>query len=66
MVRSKDPPLLQVRVSFEATRYSPQHLIDAYARLVPMVRRTSRRAKRSEAGPAKAKMEIAVGSGGEA
>jgi hypothetical protein len=39
MIRSKDPPLLQVRVSFEATRLSPQHLIDAYDRLMPTVRR---------------------------
>jgi hypothetical protein len=39
MVRSKDPPLLRVRVSFEATRLSPQHLIDAYDRLMPTVRR---------------------------
>ncbi len=39
MVRSKDPPLLQVRVSFEATRLSPRHLIDAYDRLMPTVRR---------------------------
>jgi len=35
MVRSKDPPLLKVRVSFESTRLSPQHLIDAYDRVMP-------------------------------
>ncbi len=40
MVRTTDPPLLRVRVSFEATRLSPQHLIDAYDRLMPTVRRT--------------------------
>ena len=39
MVRRTDRPLLQVRVSFEATRLSPQHLIDAYDRLMPTVRR---------------------------
>ena len=39
MVRTTDPPLLRVRVSFEATRLSPQHLIDAYDRLMPIVRR---------------------------
>jgi len=66
MVRRTDRPLLQVRVSFEATRSGPQHLIEAYARLVPTVRRTSRRPKRSEARPANAKMVIAAGSGGEA
>jgi hypothetical protein len=66
MVRRTDRPLLQVRVSFEATRSGPQHLIEAYARLVPTVRRTSRRPKRSEARPVNAKMVIAAGSGGEA
>ena len=45
MVRSKDPPLLQVRVSCEATRLSAQHLIDAYDCLVPTVRRTRPRSK---------------------
>jgi hypothetical protein len=42
-----------VRVSFEATRFGPQHLIEAYARLVPAVRRTSPRPKRSNAQPPK-------------
>jgi hypothetical protein len=65
MVRRTDRPLLQVRVSFEATRFGRQHLIEAYARLVPTVRRTSRRPKRSAALPAQAKMPIAAGSGGE-
>jgi hypothetical protein len=64
MVRRTDRPLLQVRVSFETTRLGPQHLIEAYARLVPTVRR--RRPKRSDARPAKAKMAVAVGSRGEA
>jgi hypothetical protein len=40
MVRRPDRPLRIVRVSFETTRFSAQHLIDAYACLVPMVRRT--------------------------
>jgi hypothetical protein len=46
MVRSKDPSLLQVRVSFEATRLSPQHLIDAYDRLMPTIRRARLRSNR--------------------
>jgi hypothetical protein len=46
MVRSKDPPLLKVRVSFESTRLSPQHLIDAYDRVMPTVRRTRLRSNR--------------------
>ena len=40
MVRRSDRPLRIVRVSFETTRFSAQHLIDAYACLVPTVRRT--------------------------
>ena len=40
MVRRTDRPLRIVRVSFERTRFSAQHLIDAYACLVPAVRRT--------------------------
>ncbi len=39
MVRRADRPLLQVRVSFETTRFSQQHLIEVYARLVPSPRR---------------------------
>jgi hypothetical protein len=66
MVRRTDRPLLQVRVSFEATRSGPHHLIEAYARLVPTVRRTSRRPKRGDTRPAKAKMAIAAGSGDKA
>ena len=46
MVRSRDPPLLRVRVSFEATRLSPQHLIDAYDRLMPTVRRARPKSNR--------------------
>jgi hypothetical protein len=65
MVRRTDRLLLQVRVSFEATRFGPQHLIEAYARLVPTVRRMSQRPKRRDARPAQAKMRIAAGSGGE-
>jgi hypothetical protein len=40
MVWRTPHPLLHVQVSFEATRLSPQHLIDAYSRLVP-IRRTA-------------------------
>jgi hypothetical protein len=40
MVRRPDRPLRIVQVSFETTRLSAQHLIDAYACLVPVVRRT--------------------------
>jgi len=41
MIRRTDRPLRNVRVSFEVTRLSPQHLIDAYATLVPPIRRES-------------------------
>jgi len=64
MVRRKDPPLLQVRVSFEATRLSRQHLIEAYARLMPTVRRTCLRPNRGGAPLFKVKMAKA-GTGGE-
>ena len=50
MVRRTDRPLRIVRVSFERTRFSAQHLIDAYACLVPAVRRTQA-ATRSKVGP---------------
>jgi hypothetical protein len=43
MVRRTDRPLLQVRVSFEATRFNQQHLIEIYGRLVPTPRRRSLR-----------------------
>ena len=39
MVR-KDRPLGQVSVSFEANRFGPRHLVEVYARLVPIIRRT--------------------------
>jgi hypothetical protein len=65
MVRRTDRPLLQVSVSFEATRTGQQHLIEAYARLVPGVRRLRRRPNRSDARPANAKMATGTGSRGE-
>ena len=45
MVRRTDRPLLRVRVSFEVTRFSRQHLIEAYARLTPTPRRSVRLTK---------------------
>ena len=50
MVRRTDRPLRIVRVSFETTRFSAQHLIEAYTALVPMVRRQHPRAPRAKAG----------------
>jgi hypothetical protein len=44
MVRRTDRPLGPVRVSFETTRFGPQHLIDCYELLVPEVRRARQRA----------------------
>ena len=66
MVRRTDRPLLQVRISFEATRFGPQHLIEAYARLVPVLRRPSRRPKCSHAQPAKAETAMAAAPRGKA
>ena len=65
MVRRTDHPLLQVRVSFETTRLGQQHLIEAYARLVPTVRRTNLRPKGGDIASSKVKMSMAAGSGGE-
>jgi hypothetical protein len=52
MVRRKDRPLLQVHVSFEATRLGSQHLIAAYTNLVPTVRRKSPQSIRDDAATA--------------
>ncbi|UVK48100.1 hypothetical protein BPNPMPFG_007732 (plasmid) [Mesorhizobium sp. AR07] len=60
MVRRMDRPVLRVHVSFEATRTGPQHLLEAYSRLVPTIRRTSQRQDRSS----KVK-EVMARSGGE-
>lgn len=49
MVRRTDRPLLQVRVSFETTRFSQQHLIEIYGRLVPTPRRRSLRSTSEDA-----------------
>lgn len=46
MVRRMDRPVLRVHVSFEATRTGPQHLLEAYAHLVPTIRRTKQLPKR--------------------
>lgn len=51
MVRRTDRPLQIVRVSFEATRFSTQHLIEAYSALVPPVRRQRLRAANTKTGP---------------
>jgi hypothetical protein len=48
MVRRADRPLRVVRVSFETTRFSARHLIEAYTTLVPMVRRRPLRARREK------------------
>ena len=48
MVRRPDHPLRNVRVSFET---GPQHLIDAYERLVPMVRRVRRQLPHAKVSP---------------
>ncbi len=39
MVR-KDRPLDRVSVSFEANRFGPRHLVEVYAQLVPILRRS--------------------------
>lgn len=66
MVRCSDRPLRIVRVSFETTRFSAQHLIEAYTALVPMVRRTRLRAPREKSGPPPITAMTAKRRGGEA
>jgi hypothetical protein len=67
MVRRADRPQRIVRVSFETTRLSAQHLIEAYTALVPMVRRRRLRPARakSETPPITAMTSKRI-SGGEA
>jgi hypothetical protein len=66
MVRRTDRPLRIVRVSFETTRFSAQHLIDAYTAVVPMVRRIHLRAPREKAGPPEVPVMTAKRRRGEA
>lgn len=66
MVRRMDRPLRIVRVSFETTRFSAQHLIDAYACLVPMVRRTRPAPTHGRVGPPQVKAMTAKRRRGEA
>ena len=65
MVRHTDRPLRIVRVSFETTRFSAEHLIDAYACLVPMVRRTRLAPRRGQVGPPRIKELTAKRQKGE-
>jgi len=64
MVRRMDRPVLRVHVSFEATRIGPHHLIEAYACLVPTIRRASQRPERRPVGSSKV-TRTKAGSGGE-
>jgi hypothetical protein len=66
MVRRPDRPLRIVRVSFETTRFSAQHLIDAYACLVPMVRRMRLAPTRGRIGSPQVKAMTAKRRRGEA
>ena len=45
----KDRPLGRVSVSFEANRFGPRHLVEVYAQLVPILRRS--RVHKSEPEP---------------
>ena len=66
MVRRPDRPLRIVRVSFETTRFSAQHLIEAYAAVVPVVRRTRLRASREKTVASQVMATIGKRRGGEA
>jgi hypothetical protein len=62
MVRRTDRPLLRVRVSFEVTRFSQQHLIEAYGRLTPTLRRSVRPTKEDALQPTALKIAKTFGS----
>jgi hypothetical protein len=66
MVRRTDRPLQIVRVSFETTRLSAQHLIEAYTALVPPVRRQPLRAASTKTGPPRPAAMTRKRQGGEA
>jgi hypothetical protein len=65
MVRRPDRLLRIVRVSFETTRFSAQHLIDAYACLVPVLRRTPLTPGREKISPPRVKTVTAKHRRGE-
>ncbi|MGH8515248.1 MAG: hypothetical protein ACREV8_15170 [Gammaproteobacteria bacterium] len=66
MVRRTDRPLQIVRVSFETTRFSAHHLIEAYTALVPLVRRQPLRAANTKTGPPRGAAMTTKRRGGEA
>ena len=63
MMRHADRAPIEVRVSFETTRLSVQHLIDAYRHLVPVQRR-SLPSTRSDAPPILPRAKIQGGEHG--
>jgi len=65
MVRRTDRPLQNVRVSFETTRFSTQHLIEAYSTLVLPVRRQPLRAANTKTGPPRRATMTTKRRGGE-
>jgi hypothetical protein len=65
MVRRTDRPLRIVRVSFETTRFSAGHLIEAYASVVPMVRRTRLAPQRGKISASRIKAMTAKRQRGE-
>jgi hypothetical protein len=66
MVRRTDRPLQVVRVSFETTRFSTQHLIEAYTTVVPLVQRRPLRAANTKTGPPRRAAMTTKRRGGEA
>jgi hypothetical protein len=61
MTRQTRRPCLDVRESFEATRLSPKFLIEAYARVVPVRRKTLPKAERDSATPGIAQVPLCGG-----
>ncbi len=52
MVQRPDPPRLDVKESFETTRFGRSCLIEAYGRLVPIRRASARRVEPDDRRPA--------------
>lgn len=63
MMRHADRAPIEVRVSFETTRLSAQHLIDPYRHLVPVQRRRLRSTP-SDAPPILPRLKIQGGEHG--
>ena len=61
MTRQTRRPRLDVQDAFETTRLSPKCLIEAYTQVVPVQRKTLRKAERDSAAPRTAQVPLRGG-----